>query len=144
MHWPAYSPTCKRTRPHMHTQEHTCVHAHTALHGGAGFLLLLCVPVFFPSPRALHPAQGRRCRGAWSAWAATSSSQPAGHLGGLWKEPAGAGGPPGILMELARGGACTQETQTCHLSQARVGPGRLGSPHRSTGCPEMRALASSS
>lgn len=120
MHWPAYSPTCKCTRPHMHTHEHTCVHAHTALHGGAGTVL-------FPSPGALQPAQGRRRRGAWSAWAAIPSSQPAGHLGGFWKEPAGAGGPLGILMELAGGGARTQETQTCHPSQARVGPRGLGS-----------------
>lgn len=120
MHWPAYSPTCKCTRPHMHTHEHTCVHAHAALHGGAGTVL-------FPSPGALQPAQGRRRRGAWSAWAAIPSSQPAGHLGGFWKEPAGAGGPLGILMELAGGGARTQETQTCHPSQARVGPRGLGS-----------------
>lgn len=120
MHWPAYSPTCKCTRPHMHTHEHTCVPAHTALHGGAGTVL-------FPSPGALQPAQGRRRRGAWSAWAAIPSSQPAGHLGGFWKEPAGAGGPLGILMELAGGGARTQETQTCHPSQARVGPRGLGS-----------------
>lgn len=105
------------------------MYAHTQrfMEGPAFCFCSAFLAVFFPSPRALHPAQGRRCRGAWSAWAAFPSSQPAGHLGGFWKEPAGAGGPLGILMELARGGACTQETQAWHLSQARVGPGGLGS-----------------
>lgn len=123
------------THPHASAHAHTCTHTSTHVYvhtqrftEGLAFCFRSAFPtVLFPSPGALQPAQGRRRRGAWSAWAAIPSSQPAGHLGGFWKEPAGAGGPLGILMELAGGGARTQETQTCHPSQAHVGPRGLGS-----------------
>lgn len=54
VHWPAYSPTCKCTRPRTHTHAHTRAHVctcTTALHGGAGVLLCSAfLTVLFSSP----------------------------------------------------------------------------------------------
>ena len=133
------------THAHTHTQEHTYVRAHTALHGGAGFLLLLCVPScvlsFTPSTPSCPGKKVQRSLVSLGCLPLlTASRAPRWVLeGARW-----GGGSTGNFDGIGkRWGLHTGDSGLAPVT-GTCRPGRTWFPPRSTGCPEMRALASSS